>query len=182
MHRNLRWDSQVEIFKKWDEIPEKSKSSLIRIARVALAIIFLPLAWTQVLFFLVCHFQTRNLPGVGLKLDRQPGPSDRLMHWQQFTRFLRGPSVNKNSLDSLSARPGNCRPHLDLFSRITMSVCGQPQAEGPRPACQWVTGRCAAFKAAWSVTGNIGDNGSLPDSASDPGPALPTQIMSTGRL
>ena len=59
MHRNLQQDSQVEIFKKWDKIPEKSRSSSIRFARVALAIIFLPLEWTQVLLFLVALFKPK---------------------------------------------------------------------------------------------------------------------------
>ena len=45
---------------------------------------------------------------------------------------------------------------------ITRVVGPEPRPEGPRPACQWVAGRGVAFKAAWSVTLDIGDKGSLP--------------------
>ena len=45
--------------------------------------------------------------------------------------------------------------------------CGQP--EGARPA--WVAGHSAAFKAAaWSVTRNISDKGSLPVTVAQAGP------------
>ena len=88
--------SKVEIFKKWDEIPEKSRSSSIRTAGVALAIIFLPLVWTQVLLpvLLARHFQTRKSVDAGLKLDGQPARPVRPTHASAASRFLRGLSVN----------------------------------------------------------------------------------------
>ena len=74
-------------------------------------------------------FQTRNLPGAGLKFDRQPG---RCAALRSQTRCRPG----QCAADSLSACPGRCRPQLVLYFKNVCKRPGQLLSRQPGPS-QW---------------------------------------------